>query len=510
MPVSGTDTLDLSKKDAGFTFKVYDDGGQETNYSDYCDGYLQITAPTSCLISVSGSGETESASYDYLKFYDGSTDRSSPLGETKYGGSFTISEPLITSGEYLTIYFHSDSSINKSGYELNISVIAQSKVNYVFGDETKDVAVQKDSTIRLADFSDLFNSNDKEFISWQNCENTYNAGDEFNVSGDVTFTAVTRLMPTVTFDGNGATVIGYNGVTSYGPLPLPTGTKAPLPHANVIFQFPENKYFGGWSYNDRTYSANEEFTLTENVTFTAVWRDASAWELLGEQLNAASGTDVGTITLTEDVTAAVGSLPLTVPAGVTATIDLNGHTLDGTQAAIYGDMLTVYGNLTVTDSSADNDGELTGGGVTAYESGSFTPSGAVGACFEATLTQSYVVEDNSTNVSTENNYSVSYYPTFKGAMTAAAYDHDYKSDITTLPQDESSYRFWYNDSKVALLKDVTIAQSERSRQTPTTRSGWTLTAIRLMFRALSTAVTRELSIRADSMSRPSTRPIYRL
>ena len=33
MPVSGSDTLDLTDKASGFTFHVYDDGGADANYS---------------------------------------------------------------------------------------------------------------------------------------------------------------------------------------------------------------------------------------------------------------------------------------------------------------------------------------------------------------------------------------------------------------------------------------------------------------------------------------------
>ncbi len=87
-----------------------------------------------------------------------------------------------------------------------------------------------------------------------------------------------------------------------------------------------------------------------------------AGDLLYEELQTASGT----ITLTEDVTASIGSLPLTVPAGVTVCIDLNGHTFDSTQAAaLDGNIITVNGNLTITDSSGN-------GTITSFESGAFS------------------------------------------------------------------------------------------------------------------------------------------
>ena len=465
MPVNNVNdglTLDLSEKASGFSFTLYDDGGADGNYADYNDGQITVKAPENMIVTVSGSGQTESG-WDYLYFYDGATSRSTIINSKSYTGSFSISadDPLETTGNYLTIYFHSDSSKNYSGFALTITIIAQNQVTYVFDGDTESVAVQKDTTINLAYFDDLFASETKEFLYWQLDDDTFDEGDEYYVGDDVTFTAVTRLMPTVTFDGSGAAVIGLEPETVSPPIPFPTGTTSTLPHANVIFNIPENKYFGGWSYNGRVYNAGEEFTLTENVTFTAIWRDATAWDLLGETLNAASGTDLGAITLTQDVTAVIGSLPLTVPDGVTATIDLNGYTLDGTQAALLdGNIITVNGSLTLIDSSDDGSGVITGGGIVAYESGAFTPSDAVSAQFAATVTQSYVVEDSATDVQTNGVYSVTYCPTLADAMTAAAVYHDYKESITALPADPDSYYFWYNDSKVALLKDTTIAQDQ--------------------------------------------------
>lgn len=465
MPVNNPNdilTLDLSDKASGFSFTLYDDGGADGNYVDYNDGLITVKAPENMVVTVSGSGRTEN-SWDYLYFYDGATARDTIINNKKYTGTFSISayDPLQTTGNYLTVYFHSDSSNNYSGFALTITVLAQNQVTYEFDGETQSVAVQKDTTITLAEFDDLFESETKEFLYWQLGDDTYNGGDEYFVSDDVTFTAVTRLMPTVILDGSGATVkaeLGGDGViTTLGPIPYPTGTTDALPHAIYIFNFPENKYFGGWSYNGSVYNVGEDFTITGDVTFTAIWRDATAWDLLNEELQTATGT----ITLTGDVTAANGSLPLTVPAGVTATIDLNGYTLDGTQAAASdGCAVNVYGSLTVIDMSDGGSGMITGGSVTAVENGVFTPDSHVADSFEATVTQSYVIEDNATDVQTDGVYSVSYYPTFAEAMIAAAAEHYYRESITLLPDDPDSYYFWYNDSKVALLKDVTIADDE--------------------------------------------------
>ena len=463
MPVNNINSdfvLDLSDKPNGFSFTLYDDGGADGNYVDYNDGKFTVKAPENMTVTVSGSGRTES-SWDYMYFYNGATTSSAIIGNRRYTCSFTIDpdDPVQTDGNYLTVYFHSDSSNNFSGFALTITVLAQNQVTYEFDGETQSVAVQKESTIELEYFDYLFESDTKEFLYWQLGDDTYDEGDEYYVSEDVTFTAVTRLKPTVTFDGGGATVkaeLGGDGViTTLGPIPFSTGTTDLLPHASYIFDFPENKYFGGWSYNGTTYNVGEYFTITEDVTFTAIWRDATAWDLLNEQLQTASGA----ITLTEDVTAVMGSLPLTVPEGVTATIDLNGFTLDGTNAAaLDGNIIVVNGDLTITDSNGN--GAITGGIVTAYENGVFTPSGSASESYEASVTQSYVIEDKETEEQTENIYSVSYCPTIGNAMALASYGHYYRENISTLPEDKNSYYFWYNDSKVKLLRDVTVAQGE--------------------------------------------------
>ena len=148
----------------------------------------------------------------------------------------------------MRIYFHSDSSKHDSEFALTVTVMAQNQVSYVFDNQMHKVAVQKDSTILLAYYEEYFDTDTKEFLCWQIGDDTYDEGDEYYIIEDITGTAVTRLMPTATLEGNGATVIGYPDVTEYGPSSFSTGTTAPLPHANMIFDFPRNKYFGGWRF----------------------------------------------------------------------------------------------------------------------------------------------------------------------------------------------------------------------------------------------------------------------
>lgn len=62
----------------------------------------------------------------------------------------------------------------------------------------------------------------------------------------------------------------------------------------------------------------------------------------------AAAKDGETVTLLADITS-VGA-PVTVPAGVTATLDLNGHTLKVSKYTLKKDQVLVEGHLTLTDS----------------------------------------------------------------------------------------------------------------------------------------------------------------
>ncbi|MBO6108800.1 MAG: hypothetical protein J6P16_05285, partial [Eubacterium sp.] len=94
----------------------------------------------------------------------------------------------------------------------------------------------------------------------------------------------------------------------------------------------------------------------------------------------------GTVTLIDDVTAGEGDSALVIPENKTVTLDLNGHTIDrglkDKTAIEDGNVITVLGNLTLTDSSTEKSGKLTGGnttgnggGVYVAQNGTFTMEG---------------------------------------------------------------------------------------------------------------------------------------
>ena len=74
MPARTTDHLTLSADDltaCGYTFKVYDDGGKNGNYSLNCSARLAITVPQGYAFMVTGTLWTQHSSEEYLQFIKG-------------------------------------------------------------------------------------------------------------------------------------------------------------------------------------------------------------------------------------------------------------------------------------------------------------------------------------------------------------------------------------------------------------------------------------------------------
>ena len=110
MPVNGTDTLHA----CGYT--IYDNGGPDGQYSANCDGTLVLypDSPNSTFV-LSGTLNTESCC-DHLYIYDGV----GTSGALLYQGEGTTSFSNIRSEVgVVTIYFHSDGSIQNNGFSVS-------------------------------------------------------------------------------------------------------------------------------------------------------------------------------------------------------------------------------------------------------------------------------------------------------------------------------------------------------------------------------------------------------
>ena len=113
MPATGTNTI------TACDLVIYDDGGVNGNYSNSCESYLTINPETAGnLITIQGTSSTESCC-DYLDIYDGPNTSGTQLGHYQ-GENLTV--PLLTSTTGpITLHFHSDGSVVKSGFALTVS-----------------------------------------------------------------------------------------------------------------------------------------------------------------------------------------------------------------------------------------------------------------------------------------------------------------------------------------------------------------------------------------------------
>lgn len=118
MPASGTKDITISLED--ISFKVYDDGGVDGDYSNYARGYLVLRAPEGFSLMLSGTMNSEQK-YDSFAIYDGNSDGYPLFGITS-GENVTVG-PVVSSGNVVTLYFYSDGGGTYSGLDLTVSVI---------------------------------------------------------------------------------------------------------------------------------------------------------------------------------------------------------------------------------------------------------------------------------------------------------------------------------------------------------------------------------------------------
>ena len=115
------------------SFKVYDVGGKDGDYSKNSSGTLVLTAPSGYILQLSGNVDTYN-SYDYLTVYDGEDASKTKLVDKLYGGSNVLGD-VYSSGQRMTLYFHSDDEANyayRSGLDLTVTVIpAKIPITYV-------------------------------------------------------------------------------------------------------------------------------------------------------------------------------------------------------------------------------------------------------------------------------------------------------------------------------------------------------------------------------------------
>ena len=109
MPATGSLTLTTCSA------VIYDDGGNNGNYSNNCDATVVLLpgAPNS-VMTLSGNINIEN-NYDFIYVYDGTTATGTPIYT---GTGNTVMPTIVSASGPLTIKFTSDNSTVKSGFEL--------------------------------------------------------------------------------------------------------------------------------------------------------------------------------------------------------------------------------------------------------------------------------------------------------------------------------------------------------------------------------------------------------
>lgn len=112
MPASGYNEISI------IAVTVYDDGGQNGNYSTRVDSRLTITAQTpGARLRLSGNHILGAWNYSRIYIYDGDTNSTSILYQ---GAGNSIIPSKISSTDKITIKFIVDSDNPLSGFEINI------------------------------------------------------------------------------------------------------------------------------------------------------------------------------------------------------------------------------------------------------------------------------------------------------------------------------------------------------------------------------------------------------
>ena len=164
MLVRNATTLKIPK---GITsFKVYDDGGKDGDYSDNFSGILTLTAPEGCVLQLTGSINLAKTPgmytyyYDYLYVYDGADIDSDIL----YSAKETVNDigKKMSSGRSLTIRFSGISDDVASGLDLTVKVISvENQITYKHMNSGGTIASGSPTTgemYKTVDYSYNFNS----------------------------------------------------------------------------------------------------------------------------------------------------------------------------------------------------------------------------------------------------------------------------------------------------------------------------------------------------------------
>ena len=146
------------------SFKVYDNGGKDGNYSPYCDGYMVLTAPIGYRLSLSGNVtcQNKGTYHDFLKVYDGDTVTAPPIGNPDgfgYSDPGLDFGPLTSTGRSMMLYFHSENN-SMRGLDLTVEVVNEIPYKITFDDTN----VPANCSLSISGYENI--DDNGKYIAW--------------------------------------------------------------------------------------------------------------------------------------------------------------------------------------------------------------------------------------------------------------------------------------------------------------------------------------------------------
>lgn len=169
----------------------------------------------------------------------------------------------------LKLFFLSDASEVRSGFDLTITVFSRSStasLAFDAGEGSGTMHTIRDvlgSTVTIPEcgFTSPVNC---RFASYTDGETTYHPNEEITLNEDKTLTALYAEQVTIIY------VFGdkARSVTAL------VGTTIELRTFDSLFTLPDRQIFKGWQLGDALYQGGDSFTVPGETTFTAVLEDA--------------------------------------------------------------------------------------------------------------------------------------------------------------------------------------------------------------------------------------------
>ena len=177
---------------------IYDNGGPNGNYTAYCDYTLTVyPSDPDSVVSISGTFAGEST-VDYLSVYDGTSTSGTLLQKVQSGsgssGTTVTFGPLTSESGPVTLYFHSDGSVQYAGFAATVSCVEAPDCRSPYGLTATNIAADEATiTWTAAEGATI------ELYYKKNSENTWTVVDASEFT-DVNTYLMTNLTPATTYE----------------------------------------------------------------------------------------------------------------------------------------------------------------------------------------------------------------------------------------------------------------------------------------------------------------------